>query len=112
MWPGLKLLTPHSVTLILAHSMRLLPCDAVPLPSTIHVPMATDNTLMLVTVIIYWWQADLGAAAGPVIGYTVLQLQLPSSTILLTQATLHAIAAFVSCCPCSDYALSGRHRLH
>ena len=58
-----------------------------------------------------WRQADLGAAAGPVLGYTVLQLQLPSSTILLTQATLHAIAACVSCCPCGDHANGGRQRL-
>lgn len=55
--------------------------------------------------------ADLGAAMGPVLGYTVLQMRLPPSTILLTQATLHAAAACVSCCACGGAQAQGGPQL-
>lgn len=45
------------------------------------------------------------------LGYAVLQLALPPSTILLTQASLHAVAACVSCYSCSAHRHGGRERL-
>ena len=57
---------------------------------------------------------DLGAAVGPMLGYAILQCHMPPSSILLTQATLHATAAFVGCCSTSrgGRARSGRLRLN
>ena len=44
--------------------------------------------------------SDLGAAVGPLLGYSLLQLNLPASCILLVQSVLHAIAGGLSgVCP-------------
>lgn len=56
--------------------------------------------------------SDLGAAVGPMLGYAILQLQMPPSSILFTQAMLHAVAACVGCCdPAGGSASGGRLRL-
>ena len=56
---------------------------------------------------------DLGAAVGPMLGYAILQLQMPPSFILLTQALLHAAAACVGCWATTNTSTSrgGRQRL-
>ena len=56
---------------------------------------------------------DLGAAVGPMLGYAILQLQMPPSFILLTQALLHAAAACVGCWGTTNTSTSrgGRQRL-
>ena len=39
---------------------------------------------------------DLGAAVGPLLGYALLQAELPPSAVIATQATVHAIATLVA----------------
>ena len=62
---------------------------------------------------LYVIAADLGAAMGPMVGYAVLQLNMPPSSILCIQMLLHGVAAGVSCTfACTSAQPRGLQQLH